>query len=302
MRIHEVTNNIVVASFLDKPKSQINDAPQTATITCISLPDELVFVDCGVYTKAITQFREEMEERFQRKTSHLLLTHTHWDHILAMEAFKDVDIVVAKKGIPSLKRAYKGYLSQKERIVRANNYRKEDAEIAEDIENSELFLPNITVKDEQIIGSGEHQIIFKVVGSHSSDSAIVHIPSEKALCAGDNLLACYPQLIKASYDTIEMYREWEKMDIDQFIAGHGKPVKKEYVRDVRLFYENLVTFLKNQIEQKAKLDDIMNNPDLPKYFAVDHADWTYACRPNDNWLENDISHWYNFLRKKQKKG
>ena len=295
MRIQEISNNIVIASFLDKPRSQYNDAPQTTTITCISLPDELVFVDCGVYTGAITKFREEMEKRFQRRTSYLLLTHTHWDHILAMEAFKDVDIVVAKKGIPSLKSAYKGYLSQKERVIRANNYRNEDVEIAEDIEKSELFMPNITVKNELIIGSGEKEIVFKIVGNHSADSAIVHIPSEKTLCTGDNLLACYPQLVNASYETVEMFREWEKMDVDHFIAGHGLPVKKDFVKKVRLYYENLIAFLKEQISKNSKFEDIKDNPSLPNYFAVNRPNWTYACRPKTNWLEDDIKRWYNFL-------
>ncbi len=300
MRIQEITDNIVVASFLDKPRSKFNDAPQTLTITCISLPDELVFVDCGVYAKAITKFREEMEKRFQRKTSHLLLTHAHWDHILAMKAFKDIDIVIAKKGIPALKRAYKGYLSYKERIERANNYREEDTEIADDIENSELFLPNVRVKDEQIIGSEEHKIIYKVIGIHTSESAYVHIPSEKTLCAGDNLLVSYPQLIEASYDSLEMYREWEKMDIEHFIPGHGIPVKKDYVRKVRKYYEILVTFLKNQITQNATVSDVLKNIKLPKYFAVDQPDWRYSCKPNDNWLEYDIRQWFNFLEKEMK--
>ncbi|MCG3221508.1 MAG: MBL fold metallo-hydrolase [Candidatus Heimdallarchaeota archaeon] len=302
MRIQEITDNIVVASFLDKTRSKINDAPQTANITCISLPEQLIFVDCGVYTKVIAQFRKEMEDRFQRKTSHLLLTHTHWDHILSMKAFKDVDIVLAKKGIPTLKRNYKGYLSYKERIESANNYRKEDSEIADDIENSELFLPNIRVKDELIIGSEEQLIIYKIIGIHTSESAYVHIPSEKTLCTGDNLLTCYPQLIKASYDSLEMFREWEKMDVEHFIPGHGILVKTDYVRNVRLYYENLVNFLKNQISQNATISDVLKNTELPRYFAVDHSDWRYSCKPNDNWLEGDIRHWYKFLETEQKKG
>ena len=300
MQINKVTDNIIVASFLDRTRSKYNDAPQTINVTCIALPDELVFVDCGVYTKAIAKFREEMEERFQRKTSHLLLTHNHWDHIIAMAAFKDVDIVITKKGIPSLKDAYKGYLSQKERVIRAEKYRTEDAEIAENIETADLFLPNITVKEELIIGSGENKIIFRIVGNHSTDSAIVHIPSEKTLCAGDNLLVCYPQLIFPSFKVVEMYKEWEKMDIDNFIPGHGQTVKKNYVKNVRLYYENLNAFLKEQIAKKMKLEDILVNPDLPQYFAIDTKDWSYACRPEANWLEDDIYNWYNFLSKKQK--
>ena len=297
MQVQKITENVFIANFLDKKRSEINDAPQTITVTCIALPNQLIFVDCGVYTKAIMEFRKQMEEHFQRKTSHLLLTHIHWDHILAMKAFKDVDVVVAKKGISGLKRSYSGYLNPTERKDRANIYRKEDPEVAKDIETAELFIPNITVKDELEIGEEDQKIVFKVIGNHTADSAVVLFPSEKIMCTGDNLITTYPQLIRSSFETVEMYKSWEDMDIESFIPGHGNPVKKDYVKSIRKYYESLIDFLKTKIKQKTSIRKILKDEDLPKYFAISSTDWSYACRPDDNWLENDIASWYRFLKK-----
>ncbi len=299
MQVQKITDNIFIANFLDKKRSIVNDAPQTVTITCIALPDQLIFVDCGVYSKAIMEFRKQMEEHFQRKTSYLLLTHIHWDHILAMKVFKDVDVVIAKRGITGLKRSYSGYLSTKERKERAKDYREEDSEIAEDIENADLFIPNITVKDELEIGEEERKIIFKVIGNHTAESAIVLIPGEKIMCTGDNLLVTYPQLTRTSYDTPEMYKTWENMDIDLFIPGHGNPVKKDYIQSVRLYYDSLISFLKTKIKQKISISKILKDEDLPKYFDIGSTNWSFSCRPEGNWLENEITRWHRFLKKKQ---
>ena len=297
MQVQKITENVFIANFLDMKRSEINDAPQTITVTCIALPNQLIFVDCGVYTKKVIEFRKQMEEHFQRKTSHLLLTHIHWDHILSMKAFKDVDVVVAKKGIPGLKRSYSGYLNLRERKDRANIYQKEDPEVAEDIENAELFIPNTTVKDELEIGEEDQKIIFKVIGNHTAESAIVLIPSEKIMCTGDNLVVTYPQLIRSSFKTIDMYKSWEDMDIELFIPGHGNPVKKEYVISVRKYYESLVDFLKVKIKEKTSIRKILKDKNLPRYFAIGSDDWSFACRPEDNWLESGITSWHRFLKK-----
>ena len=97
----EISDNVVVM-YPSKPRNPMNDAPQTVTTTCIALPDELVFVDCGIYPDLATKFRTDMEEKYQRKCSHLFLTHTHWDHIMAMEVYKDTNVVASESGIKDL--------------------------------------------------------------------------------------------------------------------------------------------------------------------------------------------------------
>jgi glyoxylase-like metal-dependent hydrolase (beta-lactamase superfamily II) len=298
MQIQEITKNVFVANSLDKERSKNNDAAQTVNIVCIALPNQLVFVDSGVYNQALKNFRKQMEDHFQRKASHLLLTHIHWDHILSMEVFQDVDIVIAKKAIRGLKASYKGYLSPEERKERAIKYKEEnDLELAEDIENANLFIPNVTVKDELVINDEGMKLIFKVIGNHTADSAYIHIPSEKILCTGDNLLTIYPQLNRNSFDTIKMYKSWLDLDIDLFIPGHGVPVKKDYIRSLISYYESLIAFLKMKIQESVSLNKILEDPNLPRYFGQDMPDWASSCRSGDDWLEAEIGGWFRFLKK-----
>jgi glyoxylase-like metal-dependent hydrolase (beta-lactamase superfamily II) len=299
MPYFEVTENIVAATAEFEKKIIVNNASQTIVLTCLALPDKLVFVDCGVYLAFAEKFRKDMEKKFQRKTSHLILTHTHWDHILAMKAFKDVDIVVSKKGLASLKESLKGYLSPEELLEYAEQYAEEDPVLANDIRKAELFLPNISVKDEFRIDSCEKEIIFKLVRNHTSGSAYVYYPQEKTLITGDNLLECYPQLLASNWKSIDLLRSWEEMDIEHVIPGHGKPVTQEYLTKVRTYYEDLIAFLKEQIKQKASFKDVQIHPQLPVYFGVGQPDWQYACRHGSDWLQSDLKSWYNFLKKQK---
>ncbi|MFX0030480.1 MAG: MBL fold metallo-hydrolase, partial [Candidatus Hermodarchaeota archaeon] len=102
----EVSDNLISLVY-SKPLSHVIDASETVSITCIALPTELIFVDCGCYPEVVRKFRLDMETKFQRKTSHLLLTHTHWDHVIAMDEFRDVHIVCSKAGLQGIKNIIK---------------------------------------------------------------------------------------------------------------------------------------------------------------------------------------------------
>ena len=99
MEYLKVSNNVNVMYPLQN-SNLIKSASKTVPTTCIKLPDELIFVDCGSYPDLSSQFRLDMEKKFQRKTTYLLLTHLHWDHFLAMDVFKDVNIVAPELGMP----------------------------------------------------------------------------------------------------------------------------------------------------------------------------------------------------------
>ena len=74
--------------------------PSGSNLTCIALEDGLVFVDTGLSTEAASDFRKQMEKRFDRPTRYLMLTHANIDHIFAMGAFADVEVVAAASSRP----------------------------------------------------------------------------------------------------------------------------------------------------------------------------------------------------------
>lgn len=298
MRLQNVTDNIVVMQAPKEYEIEENTAPTTANITCIALPDGLIFVDTGVYVGVLKEFRAKMEEKFNRKTTHLLLTHDDWDHIFAMEVFKDVTIVATEPAIEDLEyNLTKGYMNPEGRAKWAAGYKNNES--AQNlIKNAELFLPDTLVKDEMRIGPEGSELLFKLVGGHNDGSAIIYLESEKILIAGDNLLECYPPLQHEFDNPIALLKDLETYAIKYIIPGHGKVVDKSYLIEVRKYYEQLEIFLKDSIDKKISLDKVKKHPDLPKYFAQGSPDWSLGSRKNANWLDNLIDGFYKSLKKK----
>ncbi len=287
----KVTDNIFTSSFSSIIQTGEAEPVTTSTMTCIALSDELVFVDCGLSSRFAAKFRKDMEEKFQRRTSHLLLTHLHRDHYWAMGAFKDVNVVASRREMPYLKRALKNIESRKKQW--AGRYIG-NKPIAKAIMGANLFLPNKCVKEMLAFGSDEG-VVFRITGGHSAGSAYGYSFSERVLCTGDNLLTCYAQLFGDGEKMLETYRHWETLNIEHVVPGHGEVVSKEYITKVRSFFEELISTLKELVDKQLDLKSILKHPKLPLYFGRNHASWMEGSRYHTGWLNNSIIYWYKKL-------
>ncbi len=222
----QVTENVFTTLATRKEFRGDLRPANTSLMTCISLPGELVFVDCGMNIAFAKEFREDMEKHFAKKVSHLILTHMHEDHFMAMEVFKDIKIVAPKIGIEIIKPDVNSP-PEDIHIQLAKNAKEysDSAEIVSKIKKGLWFLPNTPVEDEMIIGPKGHELVIKVTGGHSKDSSYIYSAKEKLVCTGDNIVSSYAQYV---FDplVIDVYKNWESLDVEHFITGHGTVVNK----------------------------------------------------------------------------
>ncbi|HUU78057.1 MAG TPA: MBL fold metallo-hydrolase [candidate division Zixibacteria bacterium] len=288
----QVTEN-VFTTFVTKRENRKDLRPANTTImTCFALLRELIFVDCGMDRKFAAKFRKDMENHFKKNTSHLILTHLHDDHYLAMEVFKDVDIIAPEIGIEILK---PDILNPDEDYIQAiadqAQLYSDDNDIANTIRNSKRFLPNISVKEEMKIGPEGHELIIRVAGGHSEDSSYIFSPSEKVLCTGDNILSCYAQYV-FNPTVIDTYKFWENLDVNHFIVGHGNAVNKDFISSVRKYFEELHSTLKELKKQNLTIDEVINHPSLPIYFGTKLDNWVEGGKEHTKWIEFVTKVWY----------
>ncbi len=236
-----------------------------------------------------------MEARFSRATSHLLLTHSHTDHCFAMEVFKDTTIVASKKCTGKIKQ-YIRDLEKPGYRERLATYFKDDPERADAIRTLQLVEPNISVKREHTIGPEGQELLFRVTGGHSPDSANIYSPSERTLCAGDNLLAWYAQVIGNGTRMMEVWREWENLDIDYVIPGHGDVVGKPYITKVRHYFDELLAALQKLKAQQFPLEDVLQHPSLPEYFGKRSQHWIEGGRYHQHQIDLAIKSFYRRVR------
>ncbi|MFX0210844.1 MAG: MBL fold metallo-hydrolase [Candidatus Hodarchaeota archaeon] len=255
MAYNLITSNVVTTA----PKTIVEfigiDPPETVALTCINLSEALIIVDCGADTKKAIIFRSEMEHIFKRKLSHLLLTHWHWDHSDALNVFQDVTVVISRRGAAKI---------------------KADVKVAKTI----------------VIGSKGDEVKFQVSGGHSPDSAFVYYPSDKVLCTGDNLISCYAQSFSNDKVLLDLYRSWESLDVKYIVPGHGFVVNKDYLINVRSYFENLIESLKELKSQGLTINQVLKHADLPEYCYKNHSKWEEGGRRHTGWLNMGIKYWY----------
>ena len=244
--------------------------PSGSNLTCIALDDGLVFVDTGLDTEAAAEFRKDMQERFDRPTKFLILTHAHIDHIFAMGAFKDVDVVAAAAAKPLFE--YQLTIEWDEKSIAG--YSSVFPTFAEAQKTAEPFLPTIWVEDSQDFGSAENRIVFANTGGHSAGSSYVYFPSENVLVAGDLVqVGKYPYFGDRTTDLgawIDTLKLWHGMDPAKICPGHGWVVDKDYLLLESGYFEDL-------IEALAK----MKSDGVPEEEAVVHT-----SLPAGYWDEN----------------
>ncbi len=127
--------------------------PSGSNLTCIALDDGLVFVDTGLSTEAAATFRQQMEKRFDRPTKYLMLTHAHIDHIFAMGAFADVEVVAAAAERP----LFEHQLALEWDEDSIQGYNNIFPTFTEAQKTAKPFLPTIWVETAKVFGSPEEQ-------------------------------------------------------------------------------------------------------------------------------------------------
>lgn len=290
----DVSENIVLMRITGTGHNEGN-------VTCIELDDRLVFVDAGRVAKPIKEFRSKMEERFDKVTSLLLLTHTHGDHYFGIDAFSDVPIITTSKGVESIAENMKTEWSQEGRqktIEEVKGFFKEQGKpIPEkykkwqkDLLEAEIHPPTIGVKDEISIESNGGQIHYRSIGGHSECSAYLFCESENILITGDNLVAEHGSnsacmLAGLGADGVDILQSFEGMNVDKLIPGHGPVVNTDYVRTSREWFTNMFEKLRVLKKKGLSKEEAIADSSLPEFFEE---------KKPGQW-ENILGFWYDKL-------
>ncbi|MBY9000033.1 MAG: MBL fold metallo-hydrolase [Candidatus Heimdallarchaeota archaeon] len=234
-----------------------------SNLACLALEEGLYFVDAGMNTTRASEFRKEMEEKFSMNTLGLFVTHAHIDHFLGMQAFSDVEIIAAKESIPRFERFTNVVFT--EEII--ENMSKIFPTIKKDIEEAKISMPTIFVDEKQEFGK-DKDILFKVLGGHSSCSSEILYQKDKVLFTGDLIqVDVYPYFGEPDTDLkkwVKALLDWESKEEYKFLAGHGKVIDSKYITSVREFFEEMLIVVKELKFTGVSKEEIVEHPKIPK--------------------------------------
>ena len=166
--------------------------------------------------EAARWLKAELAKRFDKPVKYLIYSHDHADHISGGEVFADSALVI-------------GHEKTKAVIVK---------------EKRPTAVPQVVFSDRMAVELGGRQVELIYVGrSHSDNSIVMRFPAERVLFAVDFIpvesmpFRDFPDAYVE--DWIESLKRVEGLDFDILAPGHGPLGKKDHVRMVRNYMEEL---------------------------------------------------------------
>ena len=204
-------------------------------------PEGIIVTD-PIDANAARWLKTELAKRFNQPAKYLIYSHDHADHISGGEVFGDTAVVVS--------------------------HEKTKATILRD--RRPTFLPQRTFSDRLTVELGGKRVELIYVGrNHSDNSIVMRFPAERTLFAVDFIpvesLPC--RTLNDSYidEWIESLKRVEAMDFDILVQGHGSVGRKEHVRPMREYMEELKSQVAAHLRQGKSVDEIKRLVKMEKY-------------------------------------
>lgn len=262
-----------------------------SNMSCIILPDELIFVNCGPHADLTLKFRTEMENRTKKKTSHLILTSKSWDVIWGMDTFKDVTVIsssATKSGIrTNIKMGVD--VSYREWIIRQV---PEDNKVHESLIKYEIFVPTTGFSNSKLIGHETYPIELE---STLAGAISIYCPSDRILFAGNAIQSVSPPSIWP-ITGVNLYRKWKELEIDRIIPNRGPVVRKEYLIQIRKWMEAYLDKLRECREQGIP-ERLVFKQEFPDHPGKSRKSWIEGGPYHTGTIERLTRFWYKQILK-----
>lgn len=186
--------------------------------------------------------KAELSRRFAKPVKYLVYSHDHADHISGGEVFADTAIVIAHERTQAV-------------ILK---------------ERRPTAVPDLTFSDRMTIELGGKKAELTYLGkNHSDNSIVMRFPEERVLFAVDFIpvkslpFRDFPDGYIGEW--IESLKEAENLDFDILAPGHGELGRKEDVRAVRNYIEDLQQQIRPLWAQGKSPDEIKRLVKMEKY-------------------------------------
>ncbi|MFX1285613.1 MAG: hypothetical protein ACFFB5_18380 [Promethearchaeota archaeon] len=278
----EVTLNIFMTAMMIEETDKLIRPYLYSNMSCIILPEELIFVNCGPHADLALKFRKDMEARTKKETSHLILTSKSWDVIWGMEAFKDVTVVsssATKSGIrTNIKKGID--VSYREWIIRQV---PEDNKLHESLMKNEIFVPTTGFSKNKQLGPLELEVT--LAGAIS-----IYYPSDKVIFTGNAIQSVIPPFVWP-ITAVNLYQKWEELEIEKIIPGHGPVIGKEYLIQIRKWMEAYLDKLREYRDQDVPERKIFEQ-EYPDHPGKSRKSWIEGGPYHTGMIERLTQYWY----------
>ena len=186
--------------------------------------------------------KAELARRFNKPVKYLIYSHDHSDHISGGEVFADTAVVIAH----------------------------ENAKAVILGERRPTAVPDLTFSDRLTVELGGKKVELLYLGkNHSDNSIVMRFPDERVLFAVDFIpvkslpFRDFPDAYVDEW--IESLKKAETLDFDILAPGHGELGRKEDVRALRAYLEELREQVLGYLRDGKSVEEIKQLVKMDKY-------------------------------------
>ncbi len=191
-----------------------------------------VAVDAGHSAAHVQEFYSALRAQGLALPALTVITHWHWDHTLGMHAVSG-KTMASRRTNAHLKELIENHKDDLDEYIRSV-----DAYAGAEYPDGEpvIAVPaDIVYEDSSLITAGRLEIeVMEAPSSHTDDTTLVYVPSEKCLFLGDSVLGEFPDW-KIDWEKMNrLIARLEALDFEYALSGHWKmQTKDEVLADMR---------------------------------------------------------------------
>lgn len=269
----------------------------------IDLGNGVLVVDTFTTPSAARALKMAAEELTQKKVKYVFNTHYHGDHTFGNQVFQDEAVIIST---PETKNFHVGknimrdlrtekedtmayinqlqnrLLSEQDPVTKCSveNQWNEMRQVFEAIDELKIVPPSILFEEKLVIeGNSRTVVCYCFGGGHTPSDAIIYLPKEKILFAGDLVLE---RLHPPIFDSISFINNLERiaqLEIEKIVTGHGGIVLKEHI-NIMIDY---LRHLKDTVERTQDVSQLT--------VPIEYSDWlgVDGYKRNIRTISNELS-------------
>ncbi|MFW9956954.1 MAG: MBL fold metallo-hydrolase [Candidatus Odinarchaeota archaeon] len=232
----------------------------------IVLDDEILMVDSGmIHTKSRIS-KQFLESETGLSIKKIIFTHSHSDHVFGAQAFEPILLISSERMRMNCDDRLKHEWKHDNLLERYSYAIRDNPELWDAVQTLSIRLPDIVFKDEISLGNAK-QVTAKLVGGHTSGSAIVVCHDSNTVFIGDLIFngqfpyggdpTCNPDR------WISALEEIRDKQYEIIIPGHGPVCGQEELEDYIGSLTALRQNVKDAIVKGSSFDSFSSNVEIP---------------------------------------
>lgn len=260
----------------------------------VLLDDRTIVVDAQ-YAAPARALRSKIENISAKRISHLLLTHSHSDHVFGNEIFQDCEIVAHESLKTRMQELSRTDWSDESLRQQVAELKKTDPDRAARFEKVHLVLPTKTFQEKFVLGEGASRIEMIHTGGHTADSSIVNYSHERTVFAGDLIFSgTYPYGGDPTADPdlwLQALNRIRDLNPRVVVSGHGPICGIGEVDKYVTYISQTKSVMLGLISKNMSENQVITDSSLPAFYE----EGTRGRRAAS------LAHWYRVWKQRTRK-